>query len=443
MLMTRTQQLSSFSVPVARGAGLSLPRASRPVGGVPSRHTPTISAMFRSTVRPTVSSLVSSVCSRHLTLPSRGIASQSKKSRGSLSKQHSFLRLTADGRKEAHQQSLKSLQSELDLKARDIFSLAAQASSEASVSSKTNAFQQLWRSSSLLQLRSNCLLASFGNVRMILCHDTALFFNPNSAAVRSLTRSLPNFSQSEEPFCLQLLEHLLRESCDSFDRRLVLCHTITNSLVADMDSERVDSHDLVHRLVPLQDLLYNFELELREAQQSLLDLLNRDDDIRKLVLLGQRTFRPQIKSSEVSSEQLSTQQRMSSGVSKDIAEEPSIATADSANEAEHQLFADVFPSISMDRQPRKVQNPPLNSVHKDADLSSGNFSSNATSPAADNEAVTEVELLLESYALRLSQSLSLISFLQQQAKSRQDLTELRLQLRRNRYRACCVTLSSY
>jgi len=76
----------------------------------------------------------------------------------------------------------------------------------------------------------------------------------------------------QTPFELFVLEELLREMCDVYDRRMILYRPLVASLLKEVESAS-DAIEGVHKLVPLSDALYEFEILIRNAQQTLLDVL--------------------------------------------------------------------------------------------------------------------------------------------------------------------------
>ena len=79
----------------------------------------------------------------------------------------------------------------------------------------------------------------------------------------------------QTPFELFVLEELLREMCDVYDRRLILYRPLVSSLLKEVEVAS-DAMEGVHKLVPLSDALYEFEMLIKEAQQCLLDVLDKE-----------------------------------------------------------------------------------------------------------------------------------------------------------------------
>jgi hypothetical protein len=76
----------------------------------------------------------------------------------------------------------------------------------------------------------------------------------------------------QTPFELFVLEELLREMCDVYDRRMILYRPLVASLLKEVETAS-DAIEGVHKLVPLSDALYEFEILIKKAQQTLLDVL--------------------------------------------------------------------------------------------------------------------------------------------------------------------------
>jgi hypothetical protein len=73
-----------------------------------------------------------------------------------------------------------------------------------------------------------------------------------------------------------ILEDMIREACELFDRRLRLYSPLVGSLLLMAESES-DAFEGVQKLVPLQDALQAFEIEVRGAREALLAVYGDED----------------------------------------------------------------------------------------------------------------------------------------------------------------------
>ena len=73
--------------------------------------------------------------------------------------------------------------------------------------------------------------------------------------------------------------------CDVYDRRMILYRPLVSSLLREVEiTTSSNAIEGIHKLVPLSDMLYEFELLVKEAQQCLLDILEKEEDIGDLLL---------------------------------------------------------------------------------------------------------------------------------------------------------------
>ena len=86
------------------------------------------------------------------------------------------------------------------------------------------------RSVSAIQPRQDVIVLSFGKVRAVVLHTDVLIFDAHSPAVRQFAQELRNVYTSGnlngEPNDLVFLEFVLRDTVDSFHRRLRLFEPI-------------------------------------------------------------------------------------------------------------------------------------------------------------------------------------------------------------------------
>ena len=86
------------------------------------------------------------------------------------------------------------------------------------------------RTVSAIQPRKDVIVLSFGKVRAVVNHSNVLIFDAHNSAVRQFAQELRDVYRSGnlngEPNELVFLEHVLRDTVDSFHRRLRLFEPI-------------------------------------------------------------------------------------------------------------------------------------------------------------------------------------------------------------------------
>ena len=157
------------------------------------------------------------------------------------------------------------------------------------------------RTVSAILPRKNSIVLSFGNVRAVAGLDHVFLFDAHNPAVRAFAQELSEAFRFDcelqqqqpqyegEPKELVFLEKVLRDTVESFNRRLRLFEPIVDSFLDKVDnSSDVTSPDAgVHQLVPLKDALQSFEIQVKQSQECLEDLLNHDDEMLALLLTEQ------------------------------------------------------------------------------------------------------------------------------------------------------------
>jgi hypothetical protein len=105
--------------------------------------------------------------------------------------------------------------------------------------------------------RENSIIVSLGNVKSIVYKDYILIFNPTKPVVRAWTDNLanilPKFKQEypTTPFELVVVEMILQELTEMFDRRLRIYSPLVGNLLSNVGSE-VDAVEGIQKMVPLQ-----------------------------------------------------------------------------------------------------------------------------------------------------------------------------------------------
>ena len=204
--------------------------------------------------------------------------------------------------------TMKSLKNIIpQLHARDIVSLGLSLEQKSRVHVK-----HVRRTPNVLIPRDDMILASFGGIKLIVQPHRLIIFEPQLPVVKSwiehLSHGLTGFKGCFE---LYILEDLFRELCDSFDRRIALYCSLLNSIIDEEQNNKEDleesvfkyslvsnlfleerstmnrrSENHIYKLSPLTDILYEFELELKDAQRCIVDML-KDKNMEKLNISAQ------------------------------------------------------------------------------------------------------------------------------------------------------------
>lgn len=327
------------------------------------------------------------------------------------------MNLSSCGKSEEQIITMRSLQETVPgLHIRDLLSVGV---SLASNKNRVHVQQKLSTSNTILP-RETFTLAAFGSIKLVLLDENVLIFNPSIPVVRSwidyLSWQLKSEANKGMDFELFILEDLLREACDSFDRKRSLYSSLLKTIMSKEAGSKHNADDsvldqslfyklffeenqtmdkkhetFIYKLSPMRDLLYDFELQLRDAQKCLTDIVNNPDDLAKL-----------------------------SHTLLEIARKERAQTMNFFGVA-----ASSFSSLTSTGKSISQQQP-------------SDHLSNVNSLIQDNKA----ELMLENYILRLSHTLSGCLNLQQRVKSQQQLADLSLKLQRNRYMHLNVNLAA-
>jgi len=185
--------------------------------------------------------------------------------------------------------------------ARDLFSL--------SLTSKQERYRHHHgaprRPVSVILPRGEEVLVSFGNLRAMIAINSVLIFDAHNVNTKQFARDLARtlekksskqiscdnakptiFQYADEPFELIILEEILQDACDGFNRRIRLYEPIVDSLLNKVSSE-IFSDSGVHLLPPLKDSLQSFEMQVRQSRDCLMELLGNDDDMLGLLITQQ------------------------------------------------------------------------------------------------------------------------------------------------------------
>jgi hypothetical protein len=195
--------------------------------------------------------------------PCRGISSEAKLFRD-------LQVVTMDASGQLQKESIPMKQAMKGMHARDILALG--------VSSVE--LDQRRPSPPVLLPRGNSIFVSFGNIKAVIHPDSLIALEPHrsvvSAWLADLSGSMKRYGIiSDTPFELFVLEDILCEMCDTFDRRMMIYGPLVNSLLVEVDS-LADASEGFNKLVPLKDALYQFEMAVKEAQRCILDTIDND-----------------------------------------------------------------------------------------------------------------------------------------------------------------------
>jgi hypothetical protein len=209
--------------------------------------------------------------------------------------------------------SPKDLKNKYNIYYRDITSLGVSLGGSPQLKLKYNR-----RSSTLLSPRESCVVVSIGNIKAILLSSSVIIFDHDTPVVKSwLNQYSFQRYNPQETFELFILEDLLINVCNNFDRRLLLYHALLRNLEAEktavqsttteatarakqyptipmlfrdfkslFESESLQDpdEDIIYKLSPLIELLNSFEIEIRECRERLHELLKNDEELAQVLL---------------------------------------------------------------------------------------------------------------------------------------------------------------
>uniref|UniRef100_A0A7S4QR36 Magnesium transporter n=1 Tax=Ditylum brightwellii TaxID=49249 RepID=A0A7S4QR36_9STRA len=166
------------------------------------------------------------------------------------------------------------------------------------------------RAGSVILPRGEEVVMSIGTVRAVIGKDSAFLLDAHKPSIKVLAEELSEIftykmkealenstgqnltldtqynvraTYMTEPFELVFIEEILRDACDTFNRRIRLYEPIVDSLL-DRVSNEVFSESGVHRLVPIKDSLQEFEMTVKQGLDCLKHLLDNDEDMLGLLL---------------------------------------------------------------------------------------------------------------------------------------------------------------
>jgi Mg2+ and Co2+ transporter CorA len=141
--------------------------------------------------------------------------------------------------------------------------------------------------------RTDCILLSFGNIRAVAGRDSVYVLDAHTQTSKSFAKDLAAIFTTDttgDPPELLFLEAVLRDTVDTFTRRIRLFEPIVDDFLTRVANE-VFSDAGVHQLVPLKDSLQSFELQVLQSLECLTSLLNDDELMLDLLLTEQAEAR--------------------------------------------------------------------------------------------------------------------------------------------------------
>lgn len=253
-------------------------------------------------------------------------------------KTYSVANISANGSLSMTSLALTEILRNSSLHARDLFSLALTSSHEMEDTTFYRKRRQRGaaaRTPSAILPRGDEIVLSFGSVRALIGRDRGMIFDAHSPDTKLLAAEIATvyelrtlegresrwrkmagfngqsaeFSDSHskknkehhidhgsdwsakmryegEPFELVFIEEILRDTCDTFNRRLRLYEPIVDTLLVRVHHE-VFSDSGVQHLVPIKDSLQEFELIVKNCLECLTHLLDNDEDMLGLLLTEQ------------------------------------------------------------------------------------------------------------------------------------------------------------
>ena len=150
---------------------------------------------------------------------------------------------------------------------------------------------------SVLFARGDTLLCSLGWLQALIDKDRAIIVDgglhcdvfADKLCALLLSHEEPLDKGSDErllyapDFEMKVVEKMLQECCESFDRRYLIFHRMLEYFFSHEEEANADATSLL-RLVPLRDALQGFIMEINQTREALLTLLDNEDDMLDLLL---------------------------------------------------------------------------------------------------------------------------------------------------------------
>ncbi|CAJ1968864.1 unnamed protein product [Cylindrotheca closterium] len=146
--------------------------------------------------------------------------------------------------------------------------------------------------------RVDSILLSFGNIRAVCSRDSVFILDAHAKVAKSFAEDLSRaFQQSAansetmttpvDPPELIFLEAVLKDTVDTYFRRIALFEPIVEGFLTRVGEEVFSEQGGVQQLVPLKDSLQSFEMEVKKSLECLESLLNDDEEMIQLLLTEQ------------------------------------------------------------------------------------------------------------------------------------------------------------
>lgn len=142
--------------------------------------------------------------------------------------------------------------------------------------------------------RTESILLSFGNIRAVAGRDYIFVLDAHTRMSKSFAKDLSQAFQVvgvDDPPELVFLETVLKDSVDTYFRRIALFEPIVDNFLTRASNEVFSDDSGVHQLVPLKDSLQSFELQVKKSLQCLKDLLEDDEEMLNLLVTEQAAAR--------------------------------------------------------------------------------------------------------------------------------------------------------
>ncbi|GKY94113.1 hypothetical protein MPSEU_000377600 [Mayamaea pseudoterrestris] len=207
--------------------------------------------------------------------------------------------LYKNGRIEASTLSTADLLRSARIFAREMFTLNISSTQERQRQSNSKSGGGVRRALAAIVTRDDLILLSFGNIRAVANLEEVLLLDAHNPAVKDFAKKLGQAFSSKrlaemtgevldnpEPHELVFLEMVLRDTVDSFYRRLRLLEPIVDNFL-DRVADEIYSDTGVHHLVPLKDCLQSCEIQVKTCLECLTQLLNDDEEMLSLLLTEQ------------------------------------------------------------------------------------------------------------------------------------------------------------
>ena len=256
-------------------------------------------------------------------------------------KTYSVAKVRADGSLAIESLKLPEILRNSSLHARDLFSLALTSSHDVEEDSRRRwrprQVSSAGRTPAAILPRGDEIVLSFGSIRALIGKDSGMIFDahvpgtqllaseiahtfgqrvtenkemkwrrlaglsndasPEAKAQKDLSASDYAFDSTtdwsarmrydeSESFELVFVEEILRDTCDTFNRRLLLYEPIVSTLLTRVHNEMFSDEGVQH-IIPIKDSLQEFELNVKSCLECLTHLLDNDEDMLALLLTEQ------------------------------------------------------------------------------------------------------------------------------------------------------------